>query len=110
MNYVVLLIILLIEEKVMSYVTMFEGHGYPLVLYIKVTMSVSLSIQVLKLISQKKSLAAKGKKVPCVTSSSCPWQQKENSKQGKAGAKAGQGQGRGKGRARKGRGRAGQGI
>jgi len=23
------------------------------------------------------SLAAKGKKVPCVTSSSCPWQQKE---------------------------------
>jgi hypothetical protein len=30
--------------------------------------------------------------IPCVTSSSCPWQQKENSKQGRAGA--GQGQGR----------------
>jgi hypothetical protein len=55
------------------------------------------------------SLAAKGKKVPCVTSSSCPcvtssscpcvtssscpWQQKENSKQGKAGVRAGQGRG-----------------
>ncbi len=36
MNYVVLLcikfVILLIEEKVMSYVTVSEGHGYPLVL------------------------------------------------------------------------------
>jgi len=42
------------------------------------------------------SLAAKGKKVPCVTSSSCPWHQKENLKQGRAG----QGQGQGKGRAR----------
>ncbi len=40
-------------------------------------MSVYLSVQVLKAISQKKSLAAKGKKVPCVISSSCPWQQKE---------------------------------
>jgi hypothetical protein len=40
------------------------------------------------------SLATKGKKtlpVPCITSSSCPWQQKENSKQGRAGARAGQG-------------------
>jgi len=56
------------------------------------------------------SLAAKGKKVPCVTSSSCPWQQKEkktlpvpcvtssscawqqkeNSKHGREGARAGQ--------------------
>jgi hypothetical protein len=38
LNYVVLLciefIILLIEEKVMSYVTVSEGHGYPLVVYI----------------------------------------------------------------------------
>jgi hypothetical protein len=36
LNYVVLLciefVILLIEEKVMSYVTVSEGHGYPLVL------------------------------------------------------------------------------
>jgi hypothetical protein len=43
------------------------------------------------------SLAAKGKKtlpVPCVTSSSCPWQQKENSKQGRATIGQGQGQGR----------------
>jgi hypothetical protein len=34
------------------------------------------------------SLAAKGKKtlpVPYITSSSCPWQQKENLKQGKVG-------------------------
>jgi hypothetical protein len=35
LNYVVLLciefIILLIEEKVMSYVTVAEGHGHPLV-------------------------------------------------------------------------------
>jgi hypothetical protein len=35
------------------------------------------------------SLAAKGKKVPCVTSSSCPWQQKENSKQGRVRGRAG---------------------
>jgi hypothetical protein len=39
LNYVVLLyiefVILLIEEKVMSYVTVSEGHGYPLVTYIK---------------------------------------------------------------------------
>ncbi len=38
MNYVVLLsiefVILLIEEKVMSYVTVSEGHGYPLVVAI----------------------------------------------------------------------------
>jgi hypothetical protein len=37
LNYVVLLciefVILLIEEKVMSYVTVSEGHGYPLVAY-----------------------------------------------------------------------------
>ncbi len=37
MNYVVLLciefVILLIEEKVMSYVTVSEGHGYPLGFY-----------------------------------------------------------------------------
>jgi hypothetical protein len=35
LNYVVLLciefVILLIEEQVMSYVTVSEGHGYPLV-------------------------------------------------------------------------------
>jgi hypothetical protein len=35
LNYVVLLciefVILLIEEKVMSYVTVSEGHGHPLV-------------------------------------------------------------------------------
>jgi hypothetical protein len=41
------------------------------------------------------SLAAKGKKtlpVPSITSSSYPWQQKENSKQGKAGqGRAGKG-------------------
>jgi len=36
--------------------------------------------------------------VPCVTSSSCPWQQKENSKQGRAGARARQGRA-GQGRA-----------
>jgi hypothetical protein len=47
------------------------------ILYMKVTINVCLSVQVLKPISQKKSLAAKGKKVPYVTSSSCPWQQKE---------------------------------
>jgi hypothetical protein len=38
LNYVVLLciefVILLIEEKMMSYVTVSEGHGYPLVCYI----------------------------------------------------------------------------
>jgi hypothetical protein len=34
--------------------------------------------------------------VPCVTSSSCPWQQKENSKQGRARAGARAGHGRGK--------------
>jgi len=55
------------------------------------------------------SLAAKGKKVPCVISSSCPWQQKVNSKQGRAGAKARQCRGKGKGRAGQGRSRAGQG-
>jgi len=54
-------------------------------------------------------LAAKGKKVPCVTSSSCPWHQKENSKQGRAGARTGEGQGQGKVRARQGRGGAGPG-
>jgi hypothetical protein len=39
LNYVVLLciefVILLIEEKVMSYVTVSKGHAYPLVTYIK---------------------------------------------------------------------------
>jgi len=50
---------------------------------------VCLSVQVLKPISQKKSLAAKGKKVFYVTSSPV-WQQKENSKQGKGRGTAGQ--------------------
>ncbi len=42
------------------------------------------------------------RRVPCVTSSSCPWQQKVNSKQGRAGARVGQCRGRvgtGQGRA-----------
>jgi hypothetical protein len=45
LNYVVLLciefVILLIEEKVMSYVTVSEGHGYPLGFYNKRSLVVS---------------------------------------------------------------------